>query len=98
MAEPETPATNYSVGGVVDVEGAPGLCEENKGGCEHICDDTKGKVSCVCYRGYVLASDGITCTGESNFFTFFKLQDLIESNQNETVFVKCYRIDLKRSS
>ncbi|XP_059351153.1 fibrillin-1-like isoform X4 [Daphnia carinata] len=37
-------------------------CGEDKGGCEQICDDTSGRATCLCYRGYVLAEDGTTCT------------------------------------
>ncbi len=39
------------------------VCGEDKGGCEQICDDTSGRATCLCYRGYVLAEDGTTCTG-----------------------------------
>lgn len=38
-------------------------CGEDKGRCEQICDDTSGTATCLCYRGYVLAQDGTTCTG-----------------------------------
>uniref|UniRef100_A0A0P6DBK5 Putative Fibrillin-2 n=1 Tax=Daphnia magna TaxID=35525 RepID=A0A0P6DBK5_9CRUS len=37
-------------------------CGDDKGGCEQICDDTSGTATCLCYRGYVLAQDGTTCT------------------------------------
>ena len=75
LPEIEAPARNanssISVAGnaVDDVAGdvveVTGLCDENKSGCEHICDDSSGSVSCLCYRGYVLADDGITCNGKS---------------------------------
>jgi hypothetical protein len=38
-------------------------CGEDKGGCEQICDDTSGRATCLCYRGYVVAQDGVSCTG-----------------------------------
>lgn len=44
---------------------ASSACEDNKGGCEHICEDTSGSAQCLCYRGYVLAEDGQTCIGKS---------------------------------
>lgn len=49
-------------------------CGEDKGGCEQICDDTSGRATCLCYRGYVVAQDGVSCTG---FFWLvsFKLLD-----------------------
>lgn len=42
-----------------------GSCgEDNKGGCEHICqEDGNGRAVCLCYRGYVLSSDQVSCTG-----------------------------------
>lgn len=69
LAELTALATNKSVGSVGSVSGVDniegvGLCEDNKGGCEHICDDTNGRVSCLCYRGYILGDDGVSCIGK----------------------------------
>lgn len=44
-------------------QGGGSVCGEDKGGCEQICDDTSGRATCLCYRGYVLAEDGTTCAG-----------------------------------
>lgn len=49
-------------------------CGDDKGGCEQICDDTSGTATCLCYRGYVLAQDGTTCTGMKHFLSFFSYQ------------------------
>ncbi|XP_068135732.1 complement component C1q receptor [Hyperolius riggenbachi] len=38
-------------------------CSHNNGGCEHECVETqqKGAISCKCRKGYVLASDLVSC-------------------------------------
>ncbi|EFX89290.1 hypothetical protein DAPPUDRAFT_220428 [Daphnia pulex] len=43
-------------------------CGEDKGGCEQICDDTSGRATCLCYRGYVVDQDGVSCTGSLTRF------------------------------
>ena len=38
-------------------------CDENKGGCQHICVNTEGSYHCQCLPGYKLSSGGKICTG-----------------------------------
>lgn len=46
-------------------------CNINNGGCQHICDDSRGRGLCRCRQGYRLNPDGRTCEGE---FIFPKLR------------------------
>ena len=32
-------------------------------GCDHLCNNTDGSFYCYCNPGYMLHSNGITCTG-----------------------------------
>ena len=39
-------------------------CNENNGGCEHICNNTAESFECLCIHGYVLGIDGKSCSGK----------------------------------
>ena len=57
-----------SVPAVLNVtrDSSAGACGEDKGGCEHICQedpDGRNLPVCLCYRGYTLHSDGKSCAG-----------------------------------
>ena len=39
-------------------------CLTDKGGCDHVCDNTDGSYSCSCYSGYTLNNDQHTCRGQ----------------------------------
>lgn len=42
-----------------------GKCGKNNGGCQQVCESTgDGGKQCVCYKGFRLNEDGITCQGE----------------------------------
>ena len=38
-------------------------CDERNGGCTHSCKNTKGSFECSCREGFVLDSNGATCSG-----------------------------------
>ena len=40
-------------------------CSSNNGGCQHNCYNTVGSYYCTCNTGWVLSSNGQTCTGMS---------------------------------
>ena len=44
-------------------------CEEDNGGCAHICTDTPSSYSCSCHIGYALDQDQHRCTGTTNVST-----------------------------
>ncbi|KFD52759.1 hypothetical protein M514_06415, partial [Trichuris suis] len=37
------------------------LLKIGNGGCQHVCEDTKDKISCRCHAGYTLSIDNRTC-------------------------------------
>ena len=37
-------------------------CLDSNGGCEHVCNNTKGSYLCSCEEGYALNEDGRTCS------------------------------------
>ena len=37
-------------------------CDEDHG-CHHLCNNTDGSFHCYCNPGYILDSNGTTCTG-----------------------------------
>ena len=39
-------------------------CNINNGGCSDICENTVGSYQCRCNQGFVLQSDGQTCSGK----------------------------------
>jgi len=39
-------------------------CENEKGGCEHSCQNADGTYQCSCDNGYTLNDDKHSCTGE----------------------------------
>ena len=83
-------------------------CGEDKGGCEQICDDTSGRATCLCYRGYVVAQDGVSCTGRvaiSSFpsscrrdFFFFFFYRYIKQQKRESTKQERVAIRYKNSS
>ena len=38
-------------------------CDEENGGCSHMCNNTIGSYQCFCYNGYELDHDRHTCKG-----------------------------------
>lgn len=38
-------------------------CEQNNGGCAHICLNTFGQIFCTCRDGYLLGMDWKSCNG-----------------------------------
>ena len=38
-------------------------CDESNGGCSHNCNNTEGSFECSCRDGYILDSEGKTCSG-----------------------------------
>ena len=38
-------------------------CDTNNGGCAQTCTNTPGSRQCSCNAGFVLASNGVSCTG-----------------------------------
>ena len=36
-------------------------CSTNTSGCGQVCDNTNGSFSCLCFDGYMLLEDGVTC-------------------------------------
>ena len=38
-------------------------CEADNGNCSQICVNTEGSFECSCRVGYVLGSDGTSCSG-----------------------------------
>jgi hypothetical protein len=40
-----------------------GGCSENRGGCDHVCEEVDGKPTCSCYQGFSLRGIG-TCVGK----------------------------------
>ena len=40
-----------------------GTCQQNNGGCDHICTDTQSSMRCSCRNGYQLFDDK-ACRGE----------------------------------
>ena len=36
-------------------------CAFENGGCQHDCVNTGGSYSCMCYEGYVLQNDRVSC-------------------------------------
>ena len=55
-------------------------CMENNGGCEQICNNSQGNVSCSCGEGYVLSENQLTCTGVFiiKFFSFFSVYSFLK--------------------
>lgn len=41
-------------------------CEEDRGGCEHMCQMRDSNINCFCFRGFRLNPDAKTCTGTKN--------------------------------
>ena len=39
-------------------------CEMSNGGCQHQCKNTNGSYLCQCNGGFLLDSNGKTCTGK----------------------------------
>lgn len=39
-------------------------CLNGSSGCAHVCHDTDGSFSCSCNDGYILGSNGKSCTGK----------------------------------
>ena len=39
-----------------------GVCSENRGGCDHVCEEVAGKPKCSCYQGFSLRGVG-SCVG-----------------------------------
>ena len=40
-------------------------CATNNGGCDQICNNTKGSYECKCRSGFLLSSDKHKCNGKS---------------------------------
>ena len=40
-------------------------CSTNNGGCDQICNNTKGSYECKCRSGFLLSSDKHKCNGKS---------------------------------
>ena len=38
-------------------------CEEGQHGCSHICENTLGSYSCLCFSGFRLSEDHLFCEG-----------------------------------
>lgn len=38
-------------------------CDEDNGGCQHICKDTDGAFICKCHNGYEIMDDNSNCKG-----------------------------------
>ena len=38
-------------------------CEDDNGGCEHICRDSQYSYTCECEAGYQLSANGKSCYG-----------------------------------
>ena len=36
-------------------------CSTSNGGCDHVCTNTEGNISCSCNSGFTLATDGRSC-------------------------------------
>ncbi|KAH3701385.1 hypothetical protein DPMN_076370 [Dreissena polymorpha] len=36
-------------------------CDESTSGCEHICNNTQGSVTCACFSGFVYNSTSKQC-------------------------------------
>ena len=49
---------NYCINITLDIN----ECATNMGGCQQACVNTPGGFHCACNPGYILNSDGITCT------------------------------------
>ena len=44
--------------------------------CDHNCTNSVGSFMCSCPANYIIASDGLTCTGMTSFRLFFYYCDL----------------------
>ena len=71
-------------------------CAIKNGGCNHNCMNTEGAYKCLCKEGYVLGSDGKTCTGNvmSNSFPYTSSITL-RGNWSNHIFV--YALLIHRS-
>ena len=45
-------------------------CIEEKGCCDHVCEDTEGSFICSCFEGYSLMEDQARCQGKLDFSSF----------------------------
>lgn len=54
-----------------------GLCDANRGGCEHVCAEVQKKVVCSCYKGFQI--DGKRCVGKLMQFGI---------NENQLIFLQ----------
>ena len=59
-------------------EAAPSNCEEDRGGCEHMCHMEDDNINCTCFRGFRLNPDAKTCTGNLNRASNFKTDKSID--------------------
>ena len=40
-------------------------CDLDTDNCEHECENTEGSYTCTCPAGYMLHTDGASCTGQN---------------------------------
>ena len=48
-------------------------CATNNGGCAQICTNTVSSYYCSCGAGYMMGSDGHTCSGEEDIIIYITL-------------------------
>jgi hypothetical protein len=45
--------------------------------CEHVCNNSHGSHSCLCFDGYELNSDGFSCTGQKHTMSLYASNSVI---------------------
>ena len=55
-------------------------CEKSNGGCQHQCININGSYTCQCNGGFILNSNGKTCTGKFWIESSLKYLLLISRN------------------
>lgn len=69
--DPQQTADKHVESDAINVTNAPNVtkdeslqCDEDRAGCEHVCQIDHGRIQCTCYRGFRLAEDAKSCIGK----------------------------------
>ena len=72
-------------------------CEEETSGCSQNCNNTIGSYYCTCMNGFDLESDGHSCTGNEDTYTYliyisyvYKIQSMQVHMQVMYVYIYMY--------